>query len=178
MCKKGSCVVSAAIVMAIAAIILFPVTGTAQENWYPWSKKLKCDNNACPRFKLVLDGDAVLDRETGLVWEKSPSKSEYDWNDAHWHCNSLGLGNRMGWRLPTVQELASLMDPTQGVPSLPIGHPFHNVQPSFYWSATTMADDTMLAWDVLFADGRVGSGSRSVSRYAWCVRGGQGVDSQ
>ena len=34
-----------------------------------WSQKLP----AAQRFELVLDGAAVLDKETGLVWEQSPS---------------------------------------------------------------------------------------------------------
>ena len=33
-----------------------------------WSQKLP----AAQRFTIVLDGEAVLDKETGLVWEKSP----------------------------------------------------------------------------------------------------------
>src|SRR3989304_768790 len=85
MCKKESCVVSAAIVMAVAAMMFFPVMGIAGSlepsaapaptmktlNQIPptWSQKLP----AAQRFELVLDGYAVLDKETGLVWEKSPT---------------------------------------------------------------------------------------------------------
>ena len=37
-----------------------------------WSQKL----SAAQRFVLVLDGEAVLDKETGLVWEKSPDTTQ------------------------------------------------------------------------------------------------------
>jgi hypothetical protein len=133
------------------------------------------------RFLLVMGKEAVLDRETGLVWERSPSASECTWLSAQFHCINLVLGNRKGWRLPTIQELASLVDPTQSNPTLPIGHPFMNVLPYHYWSATTNADITSdEAWVVDFGDGEVfGYGKvRATFSFAWCVRGGQGVDPQ
>src|SRR5215813_4773335 len=49
---------------------------------------------------------AVLDRETGLVWERSPAFVDAtDWQLANVQCHSLGSGTRftstrMGWRLP------------------------------------------------------------------------------
>jgi hypothetical protein len=152
-----------------------------------WDQQLP----ASTRFIVLSNwgGAAVLDRETGLVWEKSPSTTPLHWigplveGEAVTHCNQLTVGNRKGWRLPTVQELASLVDPTQSNPSLPLGHPFINVQSSFYWSATTFADDTSVAWGVFFSTGdvyNVGKGFRSFGFdcFVWCVRGGQGVDPQ
>src|SRR5262245_21794109 len=67
---------------------------------------------------------AVLDRETGLVWERSPAFGPTDWQLANLQCHSLGSprgsrpSTRMGWRLPSVEELASLVDPTQSNPTL------------------------------------------------------------
>jgi hypothetical protein len=87
-------------------------------------------------------GAAVLDRETGLVWERSPSALTFafDWEGAQIHCFTSSVGNRKGWRLPTLQDLASLVDLSVAPPgpTLPAGHPFQNVQRLFYWSATTL----------------------------------------
>jgi hypothetical protein len=63
----------------------------------------------------------------------------------------LTVGNRKGWRLPTIQELASLLDPSvafTGVPALPIGHPF-TLGSVFYWSATSDSERPDLAWGVI-----------------------------
>src|SRR6266513_2461374 len=110
-----------------------------------WDKILPADNpgGPCPsnssRFTCVMGGAAVRDNETGLVWEQSPSTRTFPWSrvdsqpnpPAAVYCNELNVGNRKGWRLPTIQELASLVDQSQN-PSLPAGHPFSNVQWDVY----------------------------------------------
>lgn len=145
-----------------------------------WSQKLQCDTSGCPRFELVLDGYAVLDKETGLVWEKSPGIETVSWEAAVIGCYNKGVGGRKGFRLPTIEELASLVDPQAGsAPFLPSGHPF-NVQSSYYWSSTTYiyatASDYASFMD--FSDGHVGNRLKSNAGEAcvWCVRGGHGHD--
>ena len=136
---------------------------------------------AATRFIVLtnMSSQAVLDRETGLVWEQSPSTSGFSWLDASFHCVRLNNGGRKGWRLPTIQDLASLIDPTAVNPALPSGHPFTNVQSSFYWSAATAAGDTADAWFVGFFDGFMGHSNAGTTKFAWCVRGGgPGVDPQ
>jgi hypothetical protein len=90
-----------------------------------WSQKLP----ASARFVLVLDSAGVLDKETGLVWEKSPDGTKYTWDVAFAICVTQCTGGRCGWRIPTVEELHSLKDPTQIPPNggLPPGHPFTNL---------------------------------------------------
>lgn len=138
---------------------------------------------ASERFKLVMGGAAVLDKETGLVWEKSPGTGTYTWDwtgsNAGYSCSNKVVGGRKGWRLPALQELASLVDTSvSGSPKLPIGHPFTNVQSYDYWSATTNAYSTANAWDVFFDSGDVGYHDKAGDHYVWCVRGGQGNDAQ
>jgi hypothetical protein len=124
---------------------------------------------------------AVLDRETGLVWERSPGTRTFLWGDAQRYCNDLTCGNRKGWKLPAVQELASLVDPSVPYPgpTLPAGHPFNNVQSQCYWSANTSYWRIGMAQAVCFNDGFVaGSAEKLQDLFVWCVRGGQGVDPQ
>jgi hypothetical protein len=161
---------------------------TAQGFYYPpsaWDLQLQCNTHAtCPRFVVLSNWSnaAVLDRETGLVWERSPSTSTFTWENAQIHCNQLNLGKRLGWRIPTLQELASLVDgdpANTSSPRLPHGHPFSsNVQSSFYWSATTLASVASGAWGVDFRHGDVDVGGKTGLNFVWCVRGGHGVDPQ
>jgi hypothetical protein len=139
-----------------------------------WSEKITTG-----RFVDALGGAAVLDKETGLVWEKSPSTSTYTWISAINYCANLNVGGRKGWHLPTVEQLASLVDNSvSGSPKLPTGHPFLNVQSFYYWSATTYANDATVAWYVNFTNGFVGLSIKTNDYYAWCVRGGQSHDGQ
>ncbi|MCM2357274.1 MAG: DUF1566 domain-containing protein [Geobacteraceae bacterium] len=79
------------------------------------------------------------------------------------------------WRLPNRKELRSLVDISRYNPALPAGHPFTNVQASFYWSSSTFASSTDYAWVVNLRDGSVlnyykyGYGNY----YVWPVRAGQ-----
>ena len=155
-----------------------------------WDKILPADDPGGPspatssRFTCVMGGAAVRDNETGLVWERLPlpNTGTITWSEAQSHCNTLTLGNRKGWRQPTLQELASLVDgdpANTSSPRLPAGHPFSNVHSAGYWSATTsVAALTSSAWFVNFFGGDPSFDSKSNANFAWCVRGGQGVDPQ
>ncbi len=139
-----------------------------------WSQKLP----AAQRFELVLDGAAVLDKETGLVWEKSPSTTKMNWYPATGGaCLGRAVGGRLGWHLPTIHQLQSLVDiSAASPPKLPTGHPFTNVQPDVYWSATTNTGTTTYAYGIDFLSGEVYYGldkAADNNRYVWCVRGGQ-----
>ena len=72
-----------------------------------WSKQI----NDPSRFLVLpaFGNNAVLDKETRLVWQRAPSASLAGWSNANAFCNFLLLGGRFGWRLPTIQELASLI---------------------------------------------------------------------
>jgi uncharacterized protein DUF1566 len=167
-----------------------------------WDQKLDCTATTnCPRFIVLSNwnSEAVLDRETGLVWEKLPGDTSGNgivdnnddkiWSEARHHCANKAVGGRQGWRLPSVPELASLLDPN--IPSgnrLPPGHPFtkDDIQSAGYWSATASAGGTTNVWFVDF-DGHetdkgvivfvdTDSNSSITMHYVWCVRGGMNAD--
>ncbi len=137
-----------------------------------WSKVLPPYEE---RFKAVMNGEAVLDKKTGLVWEKSPNYTDtMTWTEAIAYADKKELGGCSEWRLPTIEELASLGNSLQVKPPFtPYGHqPFTNVQSSFYWSATTIADGTSYAEFAHFPSGHVFDGDKSITNFGCCVRGG------
>jgi hypothetical protein len=144
-------------------------------------------NDSNPNDTITLTDDIVLDKETGLVWARDAGLAEKGkWLDAVNYCRNVKLSNRMGWRLPTVEELSSLVDPSQpeNVPALPSGHPFVNVHIDYnYWTSTTSegiwGGNSADAWHVTMKNGfwlNVGLTVKDseYSHYVWPVRGGNG----
>jgi hypothetical protein len=173
---------------ALLALAVGPAIANAVGPYYAtpsWDQTLP----AATRFVVLSNfaSAAVLDRETGLVWERSPSNgtTANTFAQAQDYCARLGsfgsLG-RMGWRLPTAAELSSLTDPSQNNPALPSGHPFQNIQitigSSFYWTVTTDARFPGNAYEVDFRFAEVVSDFQTAGALVWCVRGGQAGASQ
>lgn len=65
-------------------------------------------------FVLTANHGLVMDRATGLVWQQSGSPDPLEWAEAKAYVASLnasGHGELSGWRVPTVNELFSILDP-------------------------------------------------------------------
>jgi hypothetical protein len=134
-----------------------------------------------PRFTDNADG-TVTDNQTGLIWLKDANCfGPRTWYDALSDSNGLSSGlcgltdgsSAGDWRLPNYKELMSLPEAeTYLFPSLPLGHPFTNVQSSSYWSSTTWLADTDSA--ILVGMSLIGLGyyHKGNDRYLWPVRGG------
>lgn len=131
------------------------------------------NNPSASRFTVLTEFNnaAVRDNNTGLVWEQSPVSPSPGptWNDARLQCIERNVGGTRGWRLPSVVELASVIDPSLPAPYIPAV--FTGVQLAPYWSATANAVGTSTALSVNFDDGHVGMSSKSSSNAIWCVRG-------
>ncbi len=128
-----------------------------------WSRKLSNDR----RFTLVFSGLAVLDNETGLVWERTPSAANTDFANLGYQCNLVSLDGRRGWRAPSVAELISVSEPGT-IPGGPTG-PFSLGSPSTFWTVTDYGANALIV--------DVSSGAfilqepKGNLRRRWCVRG-------
>jgi hypothetical protein len=146
-----------------------------------WDQKLA----PVDRFVVLTNwnSQAVLDKETGLVWERLPSTIG-SWDQARLTCTRRTTGQRKGWRLPSVVELVSLINPTLPAPFVPPsaflmgtgGRSLSGVRSVRYWSASSLAGVPAEAWLVDFLDGNVGPRSKGSVDGVWCVRGGVNAD--
>ncbi|MBF0437342.1 MAG: DUF1566 domain-containing protein [Magnetococcales bacterium] len=135
------------------------------------------------RFHDQGDG-TIHDALTGLIWMKNAdcfgnmdwygaSTQASDFNNGLTTCSGY-VGTDTDWRLPSINELESLIDFGHSNPSLPTDHPFTGVQNNYYWSSTTgAAYPTSAVWHIDFRYGSIVTYTKSGFGYVWLVRGGQ-----
>ena len=92
------------------------------------------------------------DKATGLIWQdnKDAKTIKKDWDGAKEYCKNLDLGGYSDWRLPTKDELASIIDKTN-TPTIKTG--FKNVSSSDYWSSSQVSWKVSKAWEMDFSSG-------------------------
>ena len=121
------------------------------------------------RFTLLLNGAAVKDNQTGLIWEQEPDWEHDVWSRSIARCAAKEVGGQKGWRAPTVDELKTLIDTSQHDPALPAGHPFSNIKSEIYWTSTPDPKDDIVAWQISFFSGEPVTDQKSGTRRMWCL---------
>ena len=124
-------------------------------------------------FRSV-EGHAVRDVRTGLEWQERDSGGDLSWSAALAYCRELSEGSGGPWRLPSVEELRGLHDPTA---EQPCGGRSCEVDPAidltgpYHWSATARGERRRVYFD--FANGSELSPQLrpTLTRRVLCVRG-------
>lgn len=174
------------VIIATLGQLQAALTTHAEEPAASWHRTLSSD----ARFLTLenMNNEAVLDRETWLVWERSPGTVGRSRFNANIYCMERKTGGRMGWRLPRAEELFSLVDPalvpaTPTLPApaaLPEGHPFVNVAGTFMSASVLGApfgpgDGGFVSVSMQFGFIQTLSSNFSSDR-TWCVRSPAGTD--
>ncbi len=140
----------------------------------------------CPR--LVLAGfidngnETVSDTNTCLQWQKLTMDVDNDgypdkltWEEALDAAENLDLATKNDWRLPSINELRSLLDFSRQYPAIdPIFS--DTTSSSFYWSSTSLASYGSHAWLVHFGtiiNAYDGESDKTTEWYVRAVRGGE-----
>jgi hypothetical protein len=93
------------------------------------------------RYELRASGLVAYDVRTKLSWQRATAPSTYrTLADAKSYCSQLDL-NGSGFRVPTLRELATIVDTNRTYPAIdPTAFP--NTSNELYWSATVTRDAT------------------------------------
>ena len=120
-------------------------------------------------------GKTWKDEKTGLTWQVTPTGERFKWEQAKAHCSGLSLDGG-GWRLPTKEELASLIRGCKDDGCKSFKGPANGCywpdeikgKCKAYWSSS--AKGPKGAWFVTFARGDVGSNGVNYDDRVRCVR--------
>ena len=107
--------------------------------------------------------DVVIDRTSGLMWQKKPDGIERNWKDAKLYCQKLSLGGYSEWRLPNESVLMKMIKNKMMFAS--------SLRNNYYWSST-VSNPTSWATYVNFGYGDKGVAWKGSGMYVRCVRGG------
>jgi len=157
---------------------------TSQTKCYSDSKSIPCPSSGEPFYgqdaqysintpSYTDNGDGtVTDNVTGLMWQQKSDDGAYNWVSATDFCGSLSLAGHSDWRLPTSMELMSIVHYGKSTPALDTKY-FHNVNKKWYWTSSTVANDSNKAYDIIFyRHGYIHFWEKTSESYTRCVRGG------
>ena len=112
-----------------------------------------------PRFGYSGDGSHVTDAKTGLTWQRCSLGQSWDKGTCtgtasqHTEKQAAALGKALaGWRLPTVKELATLVDTSRGIPTID-SQAFPATPAGWFCTASPYLGSASLAWFVSFEHG-------------------------
>lgn len=123
--------------------------------------------NSQADWEIIISGNTVS--IGNLMWQDNEEvkRIRKNWDDALTYCAKMSLSGFDTWRLPTKEELLSIVqkreDPT-------IGRAFKNIAPFGYWTSTKDSDGIGYVWSVYFHNGDAQVNSKDNYGYTRCVR--------
>lgn len=147
--------------------------GFYDRNWNKNGKGIKHQYESITRFGKQL----VFDRTTGLTWQQSGSEKMMNYEKTQAYVVGLNQEKFVGyndWRLPTLEEAMSLMEPQVKNGDLYIDPKFGPTQ-LLIWTADMYpypSTGGVVVWVVNFIHGNCGHGDVSAF-FVRAVRGGQ-----
>jgi len=132
-------------------------------------------NDVIPKRFVDNKDNTVTDTKTGLTWIKDHTilggnfAKTMTYEEAIEACKELNIGGCKDWRLPTREELLTIVDLTKHSPAIdPI---FVNTKTDdWYWTSTPCAWASNRAWVVNFDDGGVDYDDKGDDGYVRPVR--------
>jgi hypothetical protein len=111
----------------------------------------------------------VIDRVTGLTWQRNLPNKFFTFANAVRECDRLSLAGHQDWRLPSRIELVSLIDTTRTQPSIDQAA-FPGTPSDWFWTSSLAVDDPSSAWYVYFYFGYPKTDDMTSQFSVRCVR--------
>ena len=119
--------------------------------------------------KTTVDAEThttVIDNNTGLEWLSSKTDLSYNWENAIAYCENLNYAGSSDWRLPSANELKTVLSYTIMIPYLNTEY-FDNIY--VVWTSTPYLNDPETA--MLLSFGQFHSQMKTDESSVVCVRG-------
>jgi hypothetical protein len=148
-------------------------------------EKVQTASEAPDGQRFVDHGDGTIsDRRMNLMWIKNGWRLDFfsavDWHKAVEKCARFKHGGYSDWRLPTLAEWKSIIDPWQEYPALVEPNPFENIIAHMpYWSQTeytykggygTASERAIHAYTVMLYYGSINHQRKSKKAFVLPVR--------
>jgi hypothetical protein len=140
-------------------------------------------NHTLNEYYTLHSNGTVTDINTGLIWQRcslgqnwdgstcTGNAATYTWQAALQQSSGSTLAGYDDWRLPSVEELRSLVAYDRFSPAINNAI-FPNTPISWYWSSSPNANTSDGGWIVSFYDGFDGIHSRGNAYHVRIVRSG------
>ena len=155
------------------AYLVFFLNGHTTYSDVTYEYRARCvqpSATAAPEERYRVADGAVYDTQTQLTWQQVIPPARYGWADAEAYCAELSLGDNAGdsWRLPSINELQTLVDDTTN-PAIDLVA-FPKTPSEYFWSSSMVIDDPTRAWTAFFTNGSTYSFALTASKNVRCVR--------
>lgn len=117
-----------------------------------------------PAGRYTISNGTVFDTKTGLTWQQAANTSGLTEAQAVTYCTGLSGG----WRLPSLKELATIVDFSTQSPCID-GNAFPNTPANYFWTSTLDNASMSFGWTVLFDTGTWQALNLSTSENVRCV---------
>lgn len=150
------------------AYLSFFLNGHTTYSDFTYEYRARCVQAKSPAAgeHYTITDDTVYDTRTQLTWQQTFPSERYTWEDATNYCASLEPS--AGWRLPSINELQTLVDDSVN-PAIDKSA-FPETPSEYFWSSSPVIDDATRAWTTFFTNGSTYSFAKSATKNVRCVR--------
>ena len=133
----------------VPATVDAATTAATTAAWATWPMPNSTPGLPNPQSFDTQSAGVVIDRVTGLMWQRNLDDKFVTFASAIEQCHRLTLAGYDDWRLPSRIELVSIVDVTRTQPSINVTA-FPQTPNDWFWTSSVAAADPQAAWYVYF----------------------------